>query len=134
MDRANGRDRRGAAARAVGDQPRDLFDVLLAARDPETGAAFSQAQLRDHIATRIVAGHETTALTLFWSLYLLTSTLTKQSRLAQEVRVADLPIETAAAALPKLPYMRADLRPSDCLFVCRAGIYEAGSAWPPTAT
>jgi cytochrome P450 len=24
------------------DQPRDLFDVLLAARDPETGAAFSQ--------------------------------------------------------------------------------------------
>jgi hypothetical protein len=31
----------------------------------ETGAAFSRAQLRDQIATMIVAGHETTALTLF---------------------------------------------------------------------
>jgi cytochrome P450 len=50
------------------DQPRDLFDVLLAARDPETGAAFSPDQLRDQVATMIVAGHETTALTLFWSL------------------------------------------------------------------
>ena len=89
------------------DQPRDLFDVLLAARDPETGAAFSRAQLRDQMATMIVAGHETTALTLFWSLYLLASAPAEQSRLAQEVRGIDLSIETAGAALPKLPYTRA---------------------------
>jgi unspecific monooxygenase len=89
------------------DQPRDLFDVLLAALDPETGAAFSQAQLRDQMATMIVAGHETTALTLFWSLYLLASAPAEQSRLAQEVRDIDLSIETAGAALPKLPYTRA---------------------------
>src|SRR6266446_5052789 len=54
-------------------KPRALFDMLLAARDPETGEAFSRAQLRDQMATMIVAGHETTALTLFWSLYLLAS-------------------------------------------------------------
>ena len=89
------------------DQPRDLFDALLAARDPETGAAFSQAQLRDQMATMIVAGHETTALTLFWSLYLLASAPAEQSRLAQEVRDIDLSIEAAGAALPKLPYTRA---------------------------
>jgi cytochrome P450 len=89
------------------DQPRDLFDVLLAARDPETGAAFSQSQLRDQMATMIVAGHETTALTLFWSLYLLASAPAEQSRLAQEVRGVDLSIETAGAALSKLPYTRA---------------------------
>jgi unspecific monooxygenase len=88
-------------------QPRDLFDALLAARDPETRAAFSQAQLRDQMATMIVAGHETTALTLFWSLYLLASAPAEQSRLAQEVRDIDLSIETAGAALPKLPYTRA---------------------------
>src|SRR5215467_7745306 len=41
---------------------RDLFDALLAARDPETGTAFNRAQLRDQMATMIVAGHETTAL------------------------------------------------------------------------
>jgi cytochrome P450 len=64
------------------DQPRDLFDVLLAARDPETGAAFSQSQLRDQMATMIVAGHETTALTMFWSLYLLASAPAEQTRRA----------------------------------------------------
>ena len=89
------------------DQPRDLFDVLLAARDPETGAAFSQAQLRDQMATMIVAGHETTALTMFWSLYLLASAPTEQSLVAQEVADVDLTIENAGAALAKLPYTRA---------------------------
>ena len=53
------------------DAPRDLFDLLLAARDPETGEGFSHDQLRDQIATMILAGHETTAVTLFWSLLLL---------------------------------------------------------------
>jgi cytochrome P450 len=43
--------------------PRDLFDLLSAARDPESGAAFDRAGLRDQIGTMIVAGHETTALT-----------------------------------------------------------------------
>jgi cytochrome P450 len=47
------------------DHPRDLFDVLVAARDPETGVAFSRPQLRDQMSTMIVAGHETTALALF---------------------------------------------------------------------
>ena len=44
------------------DPPRDLFDVLVAARDPETGEPFTPDQLRDQIATLIIAGHETTAL------------------------------------------------------------------------
>jgi cytochrome P450 len=89
------------------DQPRDLFDVLLAARDPETGAAFSPAQLRDQVATMMVAGHETTALTLFWSLYLLASAPAEQARVAGEVAAIDLSIEAAGAALPKLPHARA---------------------------
>ncbi len=46
-----------------GGAPRDLFDLLRSARDPETGAAFTREQLRDQVATMIVAGHETTALT-----------------------------------------------------------------------
>src|SRR5690242_4620464 len=41
------------------DAPRDLFDLLHAARDPETGKGFSSDQLRDQIATLILAGHET---------------------------------------------------------------------------
>jgi cytochrome P450 len=89
------------------DAPRDLFDVLRAARDPQTGAAFSQAQLRDQMATLIVAGHETTALTLFWSLYLLASAPAEQERVFQEVRAVAPTRDTAAEALRKLPYTRA---------------------------
>src|SRR5215831_10874930 len=88
-------------------KPRDLFDMLLAARDPETGEAFSRAQLRDQMATMIVAGHETTALTLFWSLYLLASSPIDQERVAAEVRTIDLGPDAAAEALTKLPYTRA---------------------------
>jgi cytochrome P450 len=79
----------------------------LSARDPETGTAFSRDQLRDQIATMIVAGHETTALTLFWSLYLLASAPAEQERVAQEVQSLDLGPEGAAEALPKLTYTRA---------------------------
>jgi cytochrome P450 len=88
-------------------KPRDLFDMLLAARDPETGEAFSRAQLRDQMATMIVAGHETTALTLFWSLYLLASSPADQERVAEEVRTADLSPDAAADTLTKLPYTKA---------------------------
>ena len=88
-------------------RPHDLFDMLLAARDPETGEAFSRAQLRDQMATMIVAGHETTALTLFWSLYLLASSPADQDRVAAEVRAVDLGPDAAADALAKLPYTRA---------------------------
>jgi cytochrome P450 len=92
---------------ALCGKPRDLFDMLLAARDPETGEAFSRAQLRDQMATMIVAGHETTALTLFWSLYLLASSPADQERVAAEAGAVDLGPDGAAEALTKLAYTKA---------------------------
>jgi unspecific monooxygenase len=89
------------------DAPRDLFDLLRAARHPDTGRGFSPAELRDQVATMIVAGHETTALALFWSLYLLASAPEIQDRLAEEVRGLALTPEAGSAALPKLVYARA---------------------------
>ena len=67
-----------------GGEERDLFDLLRAARDPDTGAAFSPHQLRDQMATLMVAGHETTAVTLFWALYLLAHVPACQDRIAAE--------------------------------------------------
>jgi cytochrome P450 len=68
--------------------PRDLFDLMVAARDPETGQVFDDAQLADQIATMILAGHETTATALFWSLYLLSLDTGAQEELAAEARAA----------------------------------------------
>ncbi len=94
-------------AAGASETPRDLFDLLTAARDPETGAAFSHAKLRDQVATMIVAGHETTALALFWSSYLLASAPAEQTRVAQEVEDVDLSPEAAVEALQRIPYTRA---------------------------
>jgi unspecific monooxygenase len=87
--------------------PRDLFDLLRAARDPETGTGFSPAELRDQVATLILAGHETTAVTLFWALVLLAQAPEEQQWLADEVRGVALLPETAFAAQMNLPRSRA---------------------------
>jgi cytochrome P450 len=77
---------RRAAGKNEGAPPRDLFDLMGAARDPETGEAFSDEQLGDQVATMILAGHETTATALFWSLYVLALDPATQNQLAAEVQ------------------------------------------------
>lgn len=69
-----------------GAPPHDLFDLMDAARDPETGKGFSDEQLVDEVATMILAGHETTATALFWALYLLALDPETQEEVASETR------------------------------------------------
>jgi len=84
--------------------PRDLFDLMVAARDPETGAAFSDEQLGDQVATMILAGHETTATALFWSLYLLALDPASQDALAAEVQTGTV---NGALDIERLKFTRA---------------------------
>jgi len=87
--------------------PRDLFDLLSTARDPENGTPFSAEGLIDQVATLIAAGHETTGVALFWSLWLVAAAPAVQERLAAEVAALDLGPDTAAEMLPRLVYTRA---------------------------
>lgn len=80
---------RRAAGKAEGAPPRDLFDLMVSARDPETGEAFSDDQLGDQVATMILAGHETTATALFWTMYLLALDPATQDRISAEVKAAN---------------------------------------------
>jgi cytochrome P450 len=50
---------------------RDLLNMLLKARDPDSGEGLSLKQVRNEIITLLIAGHETTANALTWSLHLL---------------------------------------------------------------
>jgi cytochrome P450 len=93
---------RRAAGKNEGAPPRDLFDLMEAARDPETGKAFTDEQLGDEVATMILAGHETTAITLFWSLYLLALDSPTQDGVAADVRRAD-----GAPEVERLTFTRA---------------------------
>ena len=92
-----------AERRAVGKNDgaphRDLFDLMGEARDPETGKGFPDEQLGDEVATMILAGHETTATALFWSLYLLALDPATQDQLAAEVQGATSTAEFDVEAL-----------------------------------
>src|SRR5258708_1341813 len=79
--------RRGAG-KNDGAPTGDLFDLMGAARDPETGEAFSDERLGDQVATMILAGHETTGTALFWSLYLLALDPATQDEVAADVQRA----------------------------------------------
>jgi len=88
------------------DMPRDLFDLLRSARDPD-GGGFSSEQLRDQVATLLLAGHETTAVTLFWAVFMLAQAAEEQDRVAQEASVLTMEPATAHAAMAGLVHTRA---------------------------
>lgn len=92
--------RRQLFARDKASAPRDLLTLLLDAQDPETGAGLSDTQVRANILTFIAAGHETTANSLTWSLYLLSLSEEWRSRLAAEAStVLSGPVEDYAERL-----------------------------------
>jgi cytochrome P450 len=89
------------------ETPRDLFDLMRAARDPETGAGFDHDALRDQLATLLLAGHQTTAVTLFWALTLLAQASAEQERVAAEAATRSFAEDDATATLATLPRTRA---------------------------
>jgi cytochrome P450 len=96
----------------------DLFTLLLNHHDQITGRRFTRRELRDQVATLIVAGHETTALALFWSFYLLSLSPEWQERVAAEAASHDLGPEGDAEAVASL-------------VVARAVVKEALRLYPP---
>lgn len=68
----------------------DLLSALLQARDPETGVAFDDRHLADQVLVFLLAGHETTATTLTFALYLLGRHPEVQEAVRDEVAGRDL--------------------------------------------
>jgi len=90
------------ARRQQPDQHTDLLQMLLDARDDD-GNGMSAQQLLDECKTTILAGHETTALTLTWSMWLLLkhpAVLSKLTREVNDVLGERIPGMSDLAALP----------------------------------
>ena len=68
-----------------GAGPDDLMHRLMRARDPETGQSMNDEQLIDNLLTFYLAGHETTARALAWTLYLLAQSPEWARTLEEEV-------------------------------------------------
>jgi cytochrome P450 len=96
----------------------DLLDLLLAARDPETERTMTDAQVVNNLLTFIIAGHETTAVALSWTLWLLAKDQATQERTFQEAKAVAGDGTIGAAHVERLSY-------------CRQVIQEAMRLFPP---
>jgi cytochrome P450 len=95
----------------------DLLSMLLVAQDTEgDGGGMSDLQLRDEAMTIFLAGHETTANALTWTLYLLSQHPDVEARMHAEIDAALGARLPAADDLALLPYTRMVLAESMRLY------------------
>ncbi|MGH9177225.1 MAG: cytochrome P450 [Acidimicrobiales bacterium] len=73
-----------AERRRTGAEGTDLLSRLLTARDPETGGALSDEDVRDEVIIFLIAGHETTGSALAFTLHLVGRHEEVQERLRAE--------------------------------------------------
>jgi len=91
------------AGAQTGGGSKDLLTLLLTARDDD-GNSMSDQQLRDEVITLLLAGHETTALNLSWSWYLLAQHPEVERKLHAELDAVLGGRPPCASDLPKLQY------------------------------
>ncbi|MCV3271597.1 cytochrome P450 [Roseobacter sinensis] len=93
------------AARGPGPVP-DFLDLLLAGEDPKSKRKLTTSELRDNLLTFIVAGHETTALSLAWSFYLCAFDPEVQERARAEAHSVLQGRAATGDDIDQLPFIR----------------------------
>ncbi len=86
------------------DMPDDLLTMFMQAVDEETGGQMDDKQLRDEVMTILLAGHETTAVSLSWIFYLLSQHPTVREALFAEVDGVLNGRLPTTNDIPNLPY------------------------------
>jgi cytochrome P450 len=109
-----------AERRRTGERHEDLLSLMLDAKDPETGKGLNDLDIRDNILTFVSAGHETTALALTWTFFLLSRHPAIEQRVLAEI--AEI---TGGASLE--PGQVADLA------YTRQVVQESMRVYPPVA-
>ena len=106
------------ARRGTNAEPPDLLDLLLKARDPESGRTMTDEEVVRNLITFITAGHETTSVALTWTLWLLAKDQATQQRLFDEVAIVAGTGAIGPAEIDRLSF-------------CRQVIQEAMRLFPP---
>jgi cytochrome P450 len=86
-------------------KPSNMLEAMVAARD-EAGSGFSDADLTGNVMTILVAGEDTTANTIAWTLYFLASHPEASAKAVAEVDAVLGPV-AEFAALDRLHYLDA---------------------------
>ncbi len=114
-----------AAAPEASDQGTDLLAMLLQARD-EAGAPLPDSDIVDNLMTFLAAGHETTAQSLIWAIFLLTQAPDWMGRVQAEL--------DAGAHLDQPPEKWRDLLPTTTAVMNEAlRLYPAAGALSRTS-
>ena len=95
-----------ARTRNPESSPKDLLGRLIAARDEQTGTRMTAQEVRDNIITIFMAGHETTAMTMTWTWYLLSQHPAVEAKLHAELDAVLKGRAPTYEDLPRLPYSR----------------------------
>ncbi|WP_209596161.1 cytochrome P450 [Ruegeria sp. HKCCSP351] len=88
-----------AEAIKAGTAPDDLATKIMTTADPETGQFFEPEEMVDQVAIFFLAGHETSASALAWTLYLLALYPEWQERIADEAAALDDPTFASVSKL-----------------------------------
>jgi cytochrome P450 len=104
-----------------GAEGADLLSMLMNVRD-EDGSRMSDKQLRDEAVTLLLAGHETTALVLSWTWYMLSLNPRVEAELTAEIDRALNGRVPSAADLPVLRYAECVILESMRMFPPAYGI------------
>jgi cytochrome P450 len=96
--------------RAEADPPVDLLTTLIRAKDPETGNGLTDVELRDEVVNLFIAGHETTANLLSWSVVALSRWPEARQRAQAEVAAVLGSAPPTAEALEQLDFLHATVR------------------------
>jgi cytochrome P450 len=89
--------------RSSPEQTEDLLSMLMEARD-EQGTGMDDRELRDVIMSIFFAGHETSALALTWTYYLLSHHPDVEQKLVEEIKTVLNGKEPQARDLQRLKY------------------------------
>lgn len=93
-------------SRQAGGAGDDLLALLIRSHDDETGAGMSPREVRDEVLTIFAAGHETTAVALTWTWYLLAMHPAEEARLHEELDIVLGARDPNYDDVARLPYTR----------------------------
>lgn len=111
-----------AARRASDVETQAIIDRLLAAKDPESGRSMTDAELIANLYGFLVAGHETSAVALGWSLWLLAKDQASQERVHDEFREIVGDADVGPETVEKLQFTKQVIQESMRLFPPAAAI------------
>ncbi|MEM8978204.1 MAG: cytochrome P450 [Pseudomonadota bacterium] len=134
--------------------PADLATKIMTTPDPQTGRCFETQEMIDQVAIFFLAGHETSASALAWSLYLLAASPDWQDEVASEVSGVDLSdfselsklklthnvFREALRLYPPVPMMvraaqqtehfrKCDIKPGDQIVISPWHLHRNGRYW-----